>query len=850
MNITLQIPLRWLRELHPQFELMKSSDSTMRRMVVELLGACCNRYGASALEPAADAGGEDGVARVMAYVPESTARTIVLAARASSLSPGLTAKAMLYKLWTQKPEQPAVNAQGNVLGDVLVAMQAAGSNAEVRMEQLTAFNCMSEAMTGGRIGMIEASTGVGKSLAMLMAGIEWTENNDSRTCVAVPTLALVRQCVAEYHKIGSVRSVPPLAVLFGKREFVSAQALGDLLAEQPQLQEKFPGALAWLDMHGVGQPGLEHYQESPWLAENLRQVAPEFPVEEVILGEFTQASDPGLQAYRKQFVVSGSTRQVVLCTHAMLAYDMRLRLRSVLKDENYQAINEQIQEVFKALKTVKDLKEHFLNRGSGEDKIEGLDEEKSEHLTRLRQFQGELVQSFSEAENVSGLLPRYRGLIVDEAHMLETSFSGAFSDYLALRKMLRTLAEYKHYGGAISAMDLEKARAMVNLLSAKTPGKDLKLLSSTQMAFARAALDELLVVLQPCMTARVTKKTPVERVKALTELRRGSALIKLALKQGAGRAYLRLSPQRAYPQLYVGRDTLDSVLKLLWGSIDAGLAVSATLYLRRQDGPSANYMANLLQIPDARRAEYPPIEAPWLREAVTQVYTPTGSEAAGLRPPSMLDRLTDLERASRTHKWLDHLALKLRDIHQGAAGGVLVLNTSYETIQELQTRLADMQPCTVLAQEGKSLQRQAQAFLQLHLAGTKPLWLAVGGAWTGLDIGGHDPMQRLLALASIPAEQDNVLTDLVIPRLPFGTNQTITHLRRKTMNSSMPWDLLDAAFRFLQGMGRLVRRKGLPHNRKIWILDGRLDEPTAKQNLSLFWAAIGRWKFGRSNANP
>jgi Rad3-related DNA helicase len=55
---------------------------------------------------------------------------------------------------------------------------------------------------------------------------------------------------------------------------------------------------------------------------------------------------------------------------------------------------------------------------------------------------------------------------------------------------------------------------------------------------------------------------------------------------------------------------------------------------------------------------------------------------------------------------------------------------------------------------------------------------------------------------------------------------------------SVPWDALDAAFRFLQGLGRLVRRKNLPAHRRIWVLDGRLAEPSARQTLSLFWSAI------------
>ena len=70
-------------------------------------------------------------------------------------------------------------------------------------------------------------------------------------------------------------------------------------------------------------------------------------------------------------------------------------------------------------------------------------------------------------------------------------------------------------------------------------------------------------------------------------------------------------------------------------------------------------MANILQIPDLRRAEYPPIEARWLRDSVGEIFTPMGAEATKLRPPTMLDRLDSPEMVSRTEAWLDAVAVEL-----------------------------------------------------------------------------------------------------------------------------------------------------------------------------------------------
>ncbi|WP_175762209.1 hypothetical protein [Burkholderia anthina] len=167
-----------------------------------------------------------------------------------------------------------------------------------------------------------------------------------------------------------------------------------------------------------------------------------------------------------------------------------------------------------------------------------------------------------------------------------------------------------------------------------------------------------------------------------------------------------------------------------------------------------------------------------------------------------------------------------------------MLLTSYKAVDGLARRLSGTTTLLVQAREEYPLRRQVEDFLKLRKAGVRPLWLAVGGAWTGLDIGGHDPWARLFDGESIPADQDNVLTDLVIPRLPFGTNQSITHLWRAQNRPGIPWDLLEAAFRFKQGLGRLVRRAGLPQNRRIFVLDGRLEDAGADSAYALFRQAM------------
>jgi ATP-dependent DNA helicase DinG len=108
----------------------------------------------------------------------------------------------------------------------------------------------------------------------------------------------------------------------------------------------------------------------------------------------------------------------------------------------------------------------------------------------------------------------------------------------------------------------------------------------------------------------------------------------------------------------------------------------------------------------------------------------------------------------------------------------------------------------------------AQAMREAAAHGERAVWLGVGAAWTGVD----------LSNASVPAKDDLVLTDLIIPRVPMGTNRTLSHLRRRAFRrDGFLLEAKECAMAFAQGIGRLVRREGVEH-RRLWVLDARLGD--------------------------
>ena len=154
--------------------------------------------------------------------------------------------------------------------------------------------------------------------------------------------------------------------------------------------------------------------------------------------------------------------------------------------------------------------------------------------------------------------------------------------------------------------------------------------------------------------------------------------------------------------------------------------------------------------------------------------------------------------------WVKEVALYISEAWRSAAGGVLVLMTSYLDQQAVGKELAvqaDIGPI-IVQKSGRPLGSCHAAFLEAVAVGKRPLMLGVGGAWTGLDL--HTP--------SFP----NALTDLVIPLIPFGAAGQPAGGRQSLTNVTY------AAYILLrQGLGRVVRSPETPANRRIHLLDVR-----------------------------
>ncbi len=706
------------------------------------------------------------------------------------------------------------------LGRVVAALNATRTQPyRARPEQIMFYKQLRDSFAEGKIALAEAATGVGKTLAILTAGVEAIRIRQTRMLIAVPTLALSGQFADTHQELKAADpTTPPLRVIFGRQEFISPQALIKFLAEAKDEIPDRPAVEAWLAAKGPAPAGVSITM--PWLRASLQELAPQFPIDEVRLNQLTDASDEGNQAYHAQFDSNrDQLPEIMVCSHAMAAIDMQRRIWLSRQDADYRGLS-----------TVR----YETLMGSRGQALEV----RKEAAADGNAINAELGLMLAQLTDKTGMLPAYQILVVDEAHQFEANASLALSNDISLREVVRNMHDFRKNGGRLGEPRIDEAvRAIQILMDWGKQADEMVLLANTD-PYLQGVKSALRALHTAISGLKESEKLNAIGQRALVLLRRAAVALKLAID--GGYAYLKYSPVRTYPQVLVGRKTVDNVLSLMWNSVEAGAAVSATLYLKHAGGTvSGDYQRQLLAIPAEKLKTCSPVAPLWLLRPVKEVWTPTALRD-WLIPPKTVRGGSTEQYDKDEIRWLSELKEELQHrILPSAAGGTLVLMTSLRAREKLELMLFDAgySPQLVSTVPGVSLLKQREIFLRKSHANEKPIWLAVGGAWTGLDVGGHDPYAKLFGEA-LPAHLDNVLTDLVIPRIPFKLNRSITHSYRVENKKNVPWEIFEATFLFFQALGRLVRREGLPENRRIWVLDSRINNENGYVHIK---AALNRY---------
>lgn len=371
-------------------------------------------------------------------------------------------------------------------------------------------------------------------------------------------------------------------------------------------------------------------------------------------------------------------------------------------------------------------------------------------------------------------------LLVDEAHQLESAFASINSQTLHLHALARTIQRSTGTGKRDALNALSVLEGWIHLHLQRSNG-DAVIAPLSELE----GLESIGVALIESLDAMQVKKSDSTSRRALA---RAKAVLRSTIS-GMTTVQLDRTPVRHYPLLTTGKSNLERPFRLLWERVGAAALVSATLYTDEQH---AGLMRWKVAVPKERAHYIPPVIPEWVRA------------------PVLLRRARVAIPPDESDAWHDALASQIEEVAQAAAGGTLVLATAYATIEGLVPRLSSVLGSRLIAQRPQASATTCAAAFRRH--GKRPVWLGVGAAWTGID----------LSDKSVPASEDTMLTDLVICRLPFGMTRSLTHHRR--MQIAGPGvNVQEALWIFRQGIGRLVRREGVPP-RNLWVLDSRIDD--------------------------
>ena len=158
---------------------------------------------------------------------------------------------------------------------------------------------MLKGISNKMIVLMEGSTGIGKSRVIATTVLRLA---GKKIGIFAPTLAVLYQLFEEFlHTAG--KDHPPIAIYIGRRNFVDAAKLEDILAVlEIRDSEVFARAKQWIKKGGPAitdiSKKLSKHTPLHWLVDDLVEIVPDVSASSVGCDELSKAC-PGLDAYQE-----------------------------------------------------------------------------------------------------------------------------------------------------------------------------------------------------------------------------------------------------------------------------------------------------------------------------------------------------------------------------------------------------------------------------------------------------------------------------------------------------------------------------------------------------------------------
>ena len=630
-----------------------------------------------------------------------------------------------------------------------------------RPEQITFYHGITAGLDAGKIVIAEASTGVGKGRALVAAAIRCIQEQGSKpVIIAAPTVVVMNQLWGElrelrYGEDNYGRSISA-TILPGSTEFADDIKLKDWLDDE-ELSSQDPAVAQWIRAGGIHEKddALKQVAEEQgiplrWLMSDLDDLAENIPLDDFVLR--TDSTDTTKNSESRQ----------------QLQALRQLATRKKINDEN-----------------------------------------KETHVGADLIFCTHAMLALGQKTKWN-LLPKPKILFVDEAHLLEESLSRINSHTLSLFSLSYKLRRYCRIHGlkktSKAGIGASVARDLMQYCMSISHN-DLRMKLNDYPVHHQEVRQRLIELSELCSSRTFTQDPTIKEIgKNLKNM-----VYEINSTQSSYSIHLQYSPDRRFPSISVGKNDVAMEAGSIWKVVDAAVLASATMYITDAYGEQkCDYVVRNLAIPNQRLAYPYPVTSEYLL-TLPQLYIPKPERYAALSRPEIVERSDEANK-----RWYANLSEVIAENARTAVGGTLVLANSYDQIDGIMDQLClnypDVFDRSIKHVRNRKFSVTKDLFMQFHAEGKRPILIALGPAWTGLNL--------TLEQENVPAHEDTLLTDLVIVCSPIGLNRSTVMLHRieKTFATAIAKETL---LILKQGLGRLIRRNGVK-NRRIWILDARI----------------------------
>lgn len=643
-------------------------------------------------------------------------------------------------------------------------------------DQVRYYELISAAIPKKKIVFAEGATGLGKTIVQAELGHDLITQGKGPVVMATLTLETLAALASAWYGQGFATDIPT-TVLFGRNQLVNPEAAQAVFAElaessDPDEKERAENALVWLRNGGkpidssrtAGIVGIVPWVA--WLVDDLVFVCPGISLDGCLLSDIKEPEkdNPAMKIYSRLRAGIASA-QMIICTQAMLAFDVMLRCRTCSEED-------------------------------------ALDEKSKDGKSKPRGKLGPYVE----------LLGDYHSVILDEAHDYERIVSSVNTkgiSLLRLRHFLKTteMGEERERRKGVEYCDETHRlyRLFLGLWGREeglfcSYGQEFSSVMTRSQCDAFYAFSRMIGKISEILDDILSRRG-ARKKKHFREMDEARESLRYFLQR---KASFRVagSPVYHWPSISVGKKSVYPQLRFLWKRVQHAILSSATLLLPQRGEQSAHYMAEMLGIHSDEYIELLPVIPRWVTSPVTLMVPDTQSAILLSPPTSFRQDTSSPEWMDAKCQWRANIAWAIDMIAQQAPAGTLVLATSYNDIEEVADQLRLFYDQTgarlICRNHSVSFGVEKAQYEDMVAAGMRPIWLSLGSAWTGMD---------------------TVIGDLALIKVPFNCNQTMTFAYRARLNPNVSRS--EAAYLFRQGIGRLVRGADAGA-RRLWILDGKV----------------------------